>query len=168
MWTKQPTTCVLRQCGFCTWLNICTFYEHSTNFKLQYFLLHTERKAQKRCRKPLKDNRHDNILQRQLKYLTTNRHIYFLQNKQPAKNKRATLQNVFINEFKNKSGIIVFDVSGWGNATGHFTLWDGSHLIYPGDPSHDDPGSQYYYFHMNYVQNSKTIKTTRIRLWQLR
>lgn len=73
-----------------------------------------------------------------------------------------------VNEFKNKSGIIVFDVSGWGNATGHFTLWDGSHLIYPGDLSHDDPGSQYYYFHMNYVQNSKTIKTTRIRLWQLR
>lgn len=45
-----------------------------------------------------------------------------------------------VNEFKNKRGIIVFDVSGWGNATGHFTLWDGSHLIYPGDRSHDDPG----------------------------
>lgn len=73
-----------------------------------------------------------------------------------------------VNEFKNKRGIVVFDVSGWGNATGHFTLWDGNHLIYPGDPIHDDPRSEYYYFHMKYVQNYRTIKTTRIRLWQLK
>lgn len=73
-----------------------------------------------------------------------------------------------VSEFKNKKGIIVFDVSGWGNATGHFTLWDGNHLIYPGDPAHDNPSSNYYYFHLNYIQNSKTIKTTRIRLWELK
>jgi hypothetical protein len=72
-----------------------------------------------------------------------------------------------VNDFIGKKGIVVFDVSGWGNATGHFTLWDGGHLVYPGAPEHDDPTSEYYYFHMKYVQNSKTIKTTRIRLWDL-
>jgi hypothetical protein len=50
--------------------------------------------AAKRCKQPLKDNGHDNILQRQLKNFTTMWHIYFLQNKQPAKNKRATLFNI--------------------------------------------------------------------------
>jgi hypothetical protein len=65
-------------------------------------------------------------------------------------------------------GIIMFKVSGWGNASGHFTLWDGSHLIYPGDPLHDNPNSQYYYFHMKYEQNSKVIQTDEIKLWELK
>lgn len=34
-----------------------------------------------------------------------------------------------VDKFNNKKGIIVFEVSGWGNASGHFTLWDGKHLI---------------------------------------
>jgi len=45
---KPPTTCVLRQWGNSTRLNICTFYKHSTNLKHQYFLSPTERKAQNR------------------------------------------------------------------------------------------------------------------------
>lgn len=45
---KPPPTMVLRQCGFCSRLNICSFYEHSTNFKLLHFLSHTERKATNR------------------------------------------------------------------------------------------------------------------------
>ena len=36
-------------------------------------------------------------------------------------------------------GIITVDVSGWKDASGHFTLWDGNHLIYPGGAEHDDP-----------------------------
>lgn len=31
--------------------------------------------------------------------------------------------------FKDKKGIIVFDVSGRSNAKGHFTLWDGVKFI---------------------------------------
>lgn len=73
-----------------------------------------------------------------------------------------------VNSFKGKKGIIVFDVSGWSNATGHFTLWDGANLYYVGvDLRHNDPNSDRYYFSMNYEQGGKTIKTTKIRLWEI-
>ena len=70
--------------------------------------------------------------------------------------------------------IIMFKVSGWGNASGHFTLWDGNNLIYPGDPQHNNPNSQYYYFKMKYEQyhpeKKKTIviQTDEIKLWELK
>lgn len=74
-----------------------------------------------------------------------------------------------VSQFKGRKGIIVFEVSGWGNATGHFTLWDGQHLVYPGDPLHDDPSSEYYYFHMKYTTiNKKTVQTTKVYLWELK
>src|SRR5438128_1616136 len=31
-----------------------------------------------------------------------------------------------------KKGIIAFDVEGWEDASGHFTLWDGAQLAYTG------------------------------------
>jgi hypothetical protein len=31
-----------------------------------------------------------------------------------------------------KKGIIAFDVQGWEDASGHFTLWDGEKLVYAG------------------------------------
>jgi hypothetical protein len=88
-----------------------------------------------------------------------------------------------VSEFENKKGIIVFDVAGWANATGHFTLWDGKDLLYvgAGTPEHNDPNdAEMYYFHMSYQDtdedgnllfdkkgNPVMIKTTRIRLWEL-
>lgn len=88
-----------------------------------------------------------------------------------------------VDKFKDKKGIIVFDVSGWGNASGHFTLWDGVDLKYVGadSPEHNDPtDTEYYYFNMNYQDTDyegnllynkdgtpKMVKTTRIRLWEL-
>lgn len=71
-------------------------------------------------------------------------------------------------ELKKLKGIIMFKVSGWGNASGHFTLWDGQNLIYPGDPQHNNPASEYYYFHMKYEQNGKVIQTDEIKLWILK
>jgi len=71
-------------------------------------------------------------------------------------------------------GIIMFKVSGWGNASGHFTLWDGNNLIYPGAPQHDDPTSEYYYFNMKYEQyhtikkKNIVIQTDEIKLWKLK
>lgn len=74
-----------------------------------------------------------------------------------------------VSHFKGKRGIIVFEVSGWGNATGHFTLWDGQQLAYPGDPRHDDPTSEYYYFHMRYSpMKGKIVQTTKVYLWELK
>jgi len=49
------------------------------------------RKSANRWHQALKDNGHENIHHQQFRYLTTMWHIYFLQNKQPAKNKRATV-----------------------------------------------------------------------------
>jgi hypothetical protein len=89
-----------------------------------------------------------------------------------------------VDKFKNKKGIIVFDVTGWYNASGHFTIWDGVDLKYVGadTPEHNDPGdAEYYYFNMNYQDTDesgtplvnddgspKIIKTTKIRLWELK
>lgn len=45
-----------------------------------------------------------------------------------------------IKKITGKHGIIVFDVEGWSDASGHFTLWDGSNLVYVGPPGdHNDP-----------------------------
>lgn len=73
----------------------------------------------------------------------------------------------------NTKGIITFDVSGWNNASGHFTLWDKQHLIYPGGAEHDDPTSSKYYFHMLYPTINRKgeldfVQTNRIRLWELK
>lgn len=65
-------------------------------------------------------------------------------------------------------GIVMFEVSGWGNASGHFTLWDGNHLIYPGYPEHDNPSSEFYYFYMKYEGGNKVFQTNKILLWELK
>jgi hypothetical protein len=67
----------------------------------------------------------------------------------------------------------MFKVSGWSDASGHFTLWDGKDLIYPGEGTprtspHNDPNSEYYYFNMKYEQNGKVIQTDEIKLWELK
>lgn len=56
-----------------------------------------------------------------------------------------------------KQGIIVFDVSGWSDASGHFSLWDGSKVLYDG--GHD-------YFDLYEVDsNNKIIQVTKCYLW---
>lgn len=67
----------------------------------------------------------------------------------------------------------MFKVSGWNNASGHFTLWDGNHLIYPGGAGHDDPTNVKYYFHMFYPARKENgdlnlVQTNRIRIWELK
>ncbi|MCS4301887.1 T6SS effector amidase Tae4 family protein [Chryseobacterium sp. BIGb0232] len=76
-------------------------------------------------------------------------------------------------ELRKTKGVIVFDVSGWDDATGHFTLWDTQHLIYPGDAQHDDPTNAKYYFSMLYLKINKKneldfVQTNRIRVWELK
>lgn len=68
----------------------------------------------------------------------------------------------------------MFDVSGWGDASGHFTLWDGKKLIYPGGAEYDDPNSDSYYFSMiKHIWNNRKeeltlIQTNKIRIWELK
>lgn len=56
-------------------------------------------------------------------------------------------------KFNGKNGIICFDVEGWKDASGHFTLWDGSSLLYGGE--HD-------YFSLN----ENGVRTTKGYLWE--
>lgn len=65
--------------------------------------------------------------------------------------RRNYVQTNIINKIKGRKGIIVFEVSGWTNATGHFTLWDGEKLLYA--PEHDNPHSDNYYFWYPQTEN---------------
>ena len=40
--------------------------------------------------------------------------------------------SISIASFKGKTGIIEWDIGGWSDATGHFTLWDGNAGLYEG------------------------------------
>lgn len=72
---------------------------------------------------------------------------------------RKTEANFYIlDKIKGKKGIIVFEVTGWRNATGHFTLWDGGKLLYA--PSHDNPNIEDYYFWFS--------KTSKVIFWELK
>jgi hypothetical protein len=35
-------------------------------------------------------------------------------------------------ELQGRKGIIIYEVSGWADATGHADLWDGSKCVYKG------------------------------------
>lgn len=55
-------------------------------------------------------------------------------------------------EFRGKTGVLIFEVSGWGNATGHATLWNGS-----------DCGDSCYFVH-----NPPGATTTKVLFWELK
>ena len=84
-----------------------------------------------------------------------------------------------LTKINGKHGIIVFEVSGWDNATGHFTLWDGTNLVYVGPPGdHNDPKSSEYYFWLTRYKVEltaekkekliPTVRTTKIIFWELK
>jgi hypothetical protein len=87
----------------------------------------------------------------------------------------AKTQQFLGNNLNGKHGIVVFDVSGWGDASGHFTLWDGERLVYVGggggEGSHNDPKSWLYYFwFQNLVHDSKKWliqQTNTVKFWAL-
>ena len=58
-------------------------------------------------------------------------------------------------KFLAKKGIIAFDVSGWGDATGHVTVWNGEKC---GDDSCF--GGDHHYFDFRQVK--------KIYLWELK
>lgn len=55
-------------------------------------------------------------------------------------------------QLRGKKGIIIFKVSGWGDASGHVTLWNGS-----------DCGDSCYFIH-----SAPNVRTTDIFFWNLR
>ncbi|SPL70300.1 type VI secretion system amidase effector protein Tae4 [Acinetobacter stercoris] len=55
-------------------------------------------------------------------------------------------------QLSGKNGIIIFKVTGWSDATGHVTLWNGS-----------DCGDSCYFVHHN-----SNARTTEVLFWNLR
>lgn len=53
--------------------------------------------------------------------------------------------------FTSKQGVLIFKVSGWGDATGHVTLWDGSRC-----------GDHCYFTHPN-----PNVKTVEVNFWEI-
>lgn len=45
---------------------------------------------------------------------------------------RKSDKNISDEDFRGTKGIIGFDVLGWSDATGHFSLWDGSKVLFEG------------------------------------
>lgn len=74
-----------------------------------------------------------------------------------------------INKIFGKKGVIVFDVTGWRDASGHFTLWDGSSLVYVGPGDHNNPRSLEYYFWLyREVSGRPPAQTVKTTFWELK
>lgn len=84
--------------------------------------------------------------------------------------KRLEIARDFISNIKEKKGIVVFEVSGWSDATGHFTLWDGRDLLYVGEGFHNDPTSAEYYFwlYRTFITDKIEVQTHKVLFWELR
>lgn len=73
----------------------------------------------------------------------------------------------------NRRGIVVFDVTGWVGATGHFTLWDGvaKKLLYA--PEHDNSSNNDYYFWLTQLVQlddgtEVLIQLVSVKFWELK
>lgn len=88
--------------------------------------------------------------------------------------RKAKAQEFLNKQIAGKNGIIVFGVKGWGNATGHFTLWDGTAMQIAFGTDHDDPEKNTYYPWLTTVNVNKDTKarslvqTEQIQFWELK
>lgn len=78
-----------------------------------------------------------------------------------------------VDKINEKTGIIVFEVSGWDDASGHFTLWDKNKMLYA--PGEDDTTTgNYYPWLIKHAAFSNLKKewvipqTTTIKFWELK
>ncbi len=88
--------------------------------------------------------------------------------------RKAKAQKFLDTELAKKNGIIVFRVKGWGDASGHFTLWDSSTKTLAFATGHDDNTKDSYYPWLTMVTiNPKTLNTVviqvaEIQFWELK
>jgi Type VI secretion system (T6SS), amidase effector protein 4 len=85
-------------------------------------------------------------------------------------NSRVQSSRGFIAGLGSMKGIVVFEVSGWSDASGHFTLWDGQNLKYVGPGEHNNPSSSEYYFWLTRVNaaNEIIVQTNKVLFWELK
>lgn len=88
--------------------------------------------------------------------------------------RKAKAIEFFKTQLLSKNGIIVFKVAGWSNATGHFTLWDGTARKLAFARDHDDPQTRSFYPWLTTVgMNEKTktkflVQVEHIQFWELK
>jgi hypothetical protein len=86
--------------------------------------------------------------------------------------RRQLAQQFIETKLNRKNGIVAFRVSGWGNAFGHFTLWDGTTRQLAYAPSYDDPASDKYYFWLSEYDNLfgaiVILQTLKVYFWELK
>ena len=70
-----------------------------------------------------------------------------------------SLDPINISQLMGKKGLIVINVSGWGDATGHVTLWNGS---ITGD------GTNYQDVNSDAYRDTPNVKPTKILYWELK
>lgn len=72
-----------------------------------------------------------------------------------------------------RNGIVVFDVTGWGNATGHFTLWNGVEMTLAYAAPHDNPNNNEYYFWLTELREKQDgseylVQVVSVKFWELK
>ena len=72
----------------------------------------------------------------------------------------------------SKSGIVAFEVTGWGDATGHFTLWDAVTKKLAYADGHDQPDQSSYYFWLTKLTEgegkSRLVQVIKVKFWELK
>jgi len=79
-------------------------------------------------------------------------------------------QDFIDTKLAGRNGIVAFEVSGWGDASGHFTLWDGGAKTLAYADGHDDPGNNMFYFWLTNVnpERTKLVQVVRVKFWELK
>jgi hypothetical protein len=67
----------------------------------------------------------------------------------------------------------VTDVSGWGDASGHFTLWNGVAKTLSYAEPHDDPENDLYYFWLTSMEEREDgtkflVQVISVKFWELK
>jgi hypothetical protein len=73
----------------------------------------------------------------------------------------------------DRKGIVVFDVSGWGDASGHFTLWNGAAKTLAYAEPHDNPENNMYYFWLTSLEELDDgtkflVQVVSVKFWELK
>lgn len=72
-----------------------------------------------------------------------------------------------------RNGIVAFNVTGWGDASGHFTLWNGTSKTLAYATSHDDPEKNTYYFWLTQLNEGAAgkrsiVQVVSVKFWELK
>lgn len=73
----------------------------------------------------------------------------------------------------DRNGIVTFNVTGWGDASGHFTLWDGYAKKLAYAPNHDNAQDNNYYFWLTRLDEEKNgdkriVQLISVKFWELK